>query len=62
MEKRSEEGLHMLQGGSEGPPDGPLKFLNSVRQLPDDIEDNFREVKNILGELFQINRELREEI
>ncbi|KAJ9646338.1 hypothetical protein H2199_002387 [Coniosporium tulheliwenetii] len=43
MEKRSEEGLHMLQGGSEGPPDGPLKFLNSVRQLPDDIEDNFRE-------------------
>lgn len=62
MEKRSEEGLRMLQGGSDRPPHGSLRFLNDLRQLPDDIEDNFREVKDILGELLQINRGLREEI
>ncbi|EON69448.1 hypothetical protein W97_08708 [Coniosporium apollinis CBS 100218] len=52
----------MLQGGSERPPHSSLRFLNDLRQLPDDIEDNFREVKDILGELLQINQELKEKI
>lgn len=62
VEKRPEGGLALLNGRPGRSHNGPFEFLEDLKDLSEEIEDGFRDLRELLAQILEVNKVMKKQI